>query len=489
FTLANSPVRAIAAGDFDGDGNDDVAVATPGIDPDEADVYILTGDGAGNLANALAIDTGRDATGIVGADLDGDGDTDLATSNNNANPTPDTVAFLENVQADVELVAKMDEPDSVFAGEPVEYTIELTNNGPDTATGVMLVDDLPDPSLIEEVDPELIEVTVNNVSVVADCSIPGEGEDNEGHLVCELDDLEDGDTVVVTFSVIPTAAAGIAGEIVNLATVIANEADTADNNSDTATTTVVPSADLSVEKLCTTTPAPVLPGSFASCSISVTNDGPSAAASVQIQDTLALPIAGTASATAPWSCPAPVGGVLTCTRTGDMPAGTVDEPVVTYVVQIPEGADAGADFTNTVTVSSTTHDPDDTPPANSDSATISVVDCTVPLGGFGARYHGTSAPEVICGTPGDDRIYANGGNDVVFGRGGDDRIYAGNDNDFVSAGSGEDRVYGGSGNDLMFGLDGEDRLYGDAGNDVANGGNQFDRCYSVVVSVSCENVS
>src|SRR5262249_16473861 len=40
-------------------------------------------------------------------------------------------------------VTKTDDPDPIFAGQLLTYTITVTNNGPDSATDVILVDTLP----------------------------------------------------------------------------------------------------------------------------------------------------------------------------------------------------------------------------------------------------------------------------------------------------------------------------------------------------------
>ncbi|MGA8248568.1 MAG: calcium-binding protein [Nocardioides sp.] len=61
---------------------------------------------------------------------------------------------------------------------------------------------------------------------------------------------------------------------------------------------------------------------------------------------------------------------------------------------------------------------------------------------------GTSASEVIHGTPGRDVINGLGGNDTIYGGGGDD---------LVCGGSGADRLYGGAGDDRLYGE--RDRLH------------------------------
>jgi len=119
---------------------------------------------------------------------------------------------------------------------------------------------------------------------------------------------------------------------------------------------------------------------------------------------------------------------------------------------------------------------------------------------------GTLHADDLSGTPGDDVIYAGGGNDYVHqtspknvfgndtiygstgndtilagsygdkwvvsdsdphaGPQGDDHVFTGAGNDRVWAGGGSDFVYTGKGDDTLHGGQGSDQLYGDRGNDV-----------------------
>ena len=79
---AGSPIAvgqkpsAVVAGDFNGDGKPDLAVADSGDDT----VSVLLGDGTGGLrpAPGLPVDVGGAPTDLTAADLDGDGRADLA---------------------------------------------------------------------------------------------------------------------------------------------------------------------------------------------------------------------------------------------------------------------------------------------------------------------------------------------------------------------------------------------------------------------------
>ena len=78
---------------------------------------------------------------------------------------------------------------------------------------------------------------------------------------------------------------------------------------------------------------------------------------------------------------------------------------------------------------------------------------------------GSTAPNVILGLEGNDRIEGDIGNDHIDGGDGDDRV-DGND--------GDDILRGNDGDDIVIGRDGNNVLFGDAGNDTLSGGHGND---------------
>ena len=75
------------------------------------------------------------------------------------------------------------------------------------------------------------------------------------------------------------------------------------------------------------------------------------------------------------------------------------------------------------------------------------------------RVYGTDFNDTISGGAGNDFLYGEGGNDTINGNGGIDRIYGGDGNDIQR---------GGSENDTLFGSAGSDQLNGGTGYDIAN---------------------
>ncbi len=79
FAAGTGP-RSVTSGDFDGDGDLDLATANNGSD----DVSVLLGDGAGGFVAAPAVAAGTNPRSVTSGDFDGDGDLDLATANANS---------------------------------------------------------------------------------------------------------------------------------------------------------------------------------------------------------------------------------------------------------------------------------------------------------------------------------------------------------------------------------------------------------------------
>ncbi|HEX6207815.1 MAG TPA: hypothetical protein VF058_05580 [Actinomycetota bacterium] len=155
-------------------------------------------------------------------------------------------------------------PDPVPAGEPITYDVRVRNAGPAEATGVAMLDELPD------------GVTFDS----ATASQGGGCSESGGIVRCDLGSLAPGQTADASVVVVPQDL----GYLTNTVTVQANEPDpnTLDNRS-SINTDVDPAADVAVS--LTDSPDPVRVRQPLTYTISIENRGPTWA-TLELVDTL-----------------------------------------------------------------------------------------------------------------------------------------------------------------------------------------------------------
>src|SRR3984893_2189618 len=260
-------------------------------------------------------------------------------------------------------VTKVDTPDPVNAGTNLTYTIRVTNNGPDAAANASWSDTLP------------AGTTFVSLPSVAgwSCTTPAVGAG--GTISCSNPSFAVGSAVfTLTAAVAPSVTAGTV--LTNTATATSTTGEgSPGNESGTATTTVATSADLSVTKV--DTPDPVTAGNNLTYTITVTNAGPSNAASVSLSDTLpAGPPFVSLASPGGWSCTTPAmgaGGTVSCSN----PSLGLGSAVFTLTIAVGPSVTAGTVISNTATASSATSDPN--PGNEMGTATTTVGAATVDL--------------------------------------------------------------------------------------------------------------
>ncbi len=255
-------------------------------------------------------------------------ETNLANNTASAATTINSITDLS--------ITKTDVTDPVYVGEPLGYTMAVSNAGPSNATGVLVTDTLAS--------------SLTFVSASPGCVPSGKT------LICAIGALAASGNRAITVTVTPTAAA--VGTLINTAVVSGNEADSnSTNNTATASTTVLPKTDLSVGQ--SSTPTPALLGNLLTYAVVVANNGPSAATGVVLTDTLP---AGVTLASAPAGC-VPLANVLTCA----IGAVTGGSRVTTTLTVTPTATGV---ITNGVSVTGNEFDPNAANNSNSLSTTV-----------------------------------------------------------------------------------------------------------------------
>jgi uncharacterized repeat protein (TIGR01451 family) len=186
--------------------------------------------------------------------------TDLVPGNNSSTQTT-TV----NAVADLS-VTKAGPPGPVNAGEDVTYTLTAANAGPNDATGVETTDVLP------------AGLTFKSAGSDAECT-----ETTPGTVTCDFGTLASGANAAHSF--VATTGGAASPSVDNSATIAGDQLDLspADNTSDTVTTPVNASADLSIAK---SGPGSVNVGGDLTYTLTASNAGPSGATGVEATDVL-----------------------------------------------------------------------------------------------------------------------------------------------------------------------------------------------------------
>ena len=232
-------------------------------------------------------------------------------------------------------IDKTDTPDPVIAGQNLTYALTVTNNGPAPATSVMVVDALP-----------------SGVSFISASASNG-GVCNSG-ITCSLGTLTPGQVVIIT--IVVKVSDLQFGSLVNYARVSASNPDPSPNNNDNSEITNVNTiADISVVK--TASPSPAIPGQKLTYEILVTNNGPSGAQKVIINDNVPAALQNVVVTSSQGSCSFAGPGALVC-NLGPMAANA--KATITIVGTIDPAATGTISNTAYVTSCNCTNDPNDT---------------------------------------------------------------------------------------------------------------------------------
>ncbi|HEV8631952.1 MAG TPA: DUF11 domain-containing protein [Thermoanaerobaculia bacterium] len=237
-------------------------------------------------------------------------------------------------------LVKMDAPDPVTAGDPLTYTITVSNEGPSDADTVTLVDTLPAGTVFASLSPP----------AGWSCTTPPVG--SGGSVSCSLATLPPGSAVfTLVVTVDPSLAAGTV--ITNTATVSSTTPDPDPGNESGSVDTTVAAQPPGVTLTKADSPDPVVAGQDLTYSVAADNPTGSPLDTATLSDPLP---AGTTfvSLAAPvgWSCSTPAvgaGGTVSCTATPFAPGVAM----FTLVVRVAPNVANGTSLANTATLAVT----------------------------------------------------------------------------------------------------------------------------------------
>lgn len=261
---------------------------------------------SGNPAPSITVSVQHTATGSLNnracVGLSGTGPSDPDSGNNCANvPNDGTIT-----SADLSITKSSS--GTVVVGQPLTYTLTVHNAGPDAASNVTVSDTLA--NLLDRPGlPGLVGITTTQGT----CTPAAPASVASATVSCNLGTLNNGGSATVTITIRPDNTGSTILSRTNTATVTSSDVgdpSQGNNSSATISSNVTPEVDVVVQKSVLPTTARV--GEPLVYTVTARNNGPSAAATVQITDILPPNTAmlGTATASNGGTCTAPAAGTV-----------------------------------------------------------------------------------------------------------------------------------------------------------------------------------
>lgn len=319
-----------------------------------------TATGAGSLTNSACV-------GLSGAILDPN------SANNCVSAGVNSTAAI----ADIAIVKSQNINPVTTSDTSIQYTLTITNNGPDDSTSVVVSDVIPMRTTLAGT------TVINAVAGVGDKGSTGSCGVSAATVTCNYANLlyasagtgaiNTAETAVITVTVNRPM---LDGSFTNTATINSTAIGDSNrsNNTSSVSTTVDPVADITVQSK-TVTPNPVLAGVDATYVITVRNNGPSQALGVVLEDQFNPTPGDTGysiqSMTASQgSCSFNSGSDLVTCNIGTMAANNVQTVTIVARPKWMASPPIGRNLQNTATASMTTADSNGT--NNSQSATLNI---------------------------------------------------------------------------------------------------------------------
>ncbi len=281
----------------------------------------------------VVIRTGATTGGVVNvqATVTADADTNPGNDQRDQNTTIDNGADLTPT-----LSAS---PDPVPGSELLNYTLTVSNLGPNDATNPVVVIDL---------SPNLTYISGSASGTGWSCSYSS----GSHQLSCTRANLTSSTSAPdITFQTRVTG--GVTGGTITSTTTVSSDTGDPDpnNNVDTADVTISEGTDLAVTG--SASPSSVIEGDTVTLTLQPRNNGPMDATNVTVTYNLPAGFTISSGPTGPgWSCSVS-GTTVTCSRASYSPGATDD---ITLDVVAPNVGGTPTDFNNTVSIASDTHD-------------------------------------------------------------------------------------------------------------------------------------
>jgi uncharacterized repeat protein (TIGR01451 family) len=308
-----------------------------------------------NVANGAAAGTFTLVVTVGAAITSGSVITDVAsitsgTNDPNLSNNSATVMTLVAAATTADLtISNSASPNPVIAGNNITYTQIVMNNGPAAASPASFSEAIPANTTFQSLTPPAGWA----------CSTPPVG--GTGNINCTIGSIASG--AFAPFSLVVQVNAGTPSGT-TISDTVTTGSSTPDpnpsNNSATADVVVATAGQADLAISGTNSPNPVLAGNNETYAVTVVNNGPAAAAAPTFTDV--LPAGTTFVSLTPipvnWTCVLPgVGmtGTITCNDT--LPLAVGGKANFLIVLQVIATTAPGTFITNTLTVSSTTSDP------------------------------------------------------------------------------------------------------------------------------------
>jgi uncharacterized repeat protein (TIGR01451 family) len=355
-----------------GNGGDTWQTEAPGAFPGERH-----GPGGGGGGGAILLSGTPASVSVIGG-TDGFTDTNqdsfgstsgqagVTATNLTITQSPGTQSGAYCAGADL-AVTNAGSPSPVIAGQNITYVQTVTNNGPQDALNAVFTEAIPANTTFFS----LVETNnLGNPSAAWTCT-------TVGSITCTDPDVPSGAANTITFTIVVTvgAATAFGTQIVDTDSVTAGTNDPIlANNSATVLTIVGNSTSANLSVTSTPSAYSVLSPSTFSYSVTVINNGPAAASSVVLSETLPASPANltfnSLTAAGGWSCMNPASG-----GTGNISCSIASlasgaSATFTITVNVASGVAAGTFISETVNASSSTPDAN---PSNNYATTTVVV--------------------------------------------------------------------------------------------------------------------